>query len=185
MARKWTDKGADAPLFDKLRDENPQIKEEHPIFKKYDRKELLVSVQKEVSNILNTRCKMPYQEYKDLDPADLEYGFPELFGLPDQSYADPKTPEGADKMADLIANAIEIFEPRLANVSIEIQEFHKQDQSLSVGVSGDLVIGDVREPISFPVAVQDYRTVATEEKVGYDTTAKIEYTKGDSEGADE
>lgn len=180
MSRKWTDKGADAPLFDKIRDENPQIKEEHPIFKKYDRQKLLFSVQKEVSNILNTRCKMPYEEYKNLDPSDLQYGFPELFGLPDQSYADPQSPEGADRMADLIKNAIEIFEPRLANVSVEIQNFNQQNQSLSVNVNGDLIIGDVREPISFPVSVQDYSPVAEEEKVGYDTTAKIEYNKDDS-----
>ena len=46
MARKWTDKGADVPLFDKLVDEDPQLKEESPVFKRYDRQELLFSVQK-------------------------------------------------------------------------------------------------------------------------------------------
>lgn len=180
MTRKWTEKGVSIPLFDRLRDENPEVKSEHPIFKRYNRQELLNSVQKEVSQLLNTRCKVPYEDYKKLDPGDLEYGFPELYGLPDQSYTNPQSPEGADQLADMIAHAIEIFEPRLKNVSVEIQTFNEGGQSLSVAVSGDLVVEDVREPISFPVAINDYRNVAEEEKLGYDTTAKIDYHKGES-----
>ncbi len=167
MSKSWTIVGTTAPLFDRLVDDDLNTFAEVVPFIKYNREETIASVMREATHLLNTRCKIPWKEYQALDPSTLEYGLPDLYGFPDQSYGDASSPEGANKLARLMANSLKLFEPRLESVSVEISQYDPQTQNLYLQVHGMLKIGDVLEPISFPVAVQHFQDIGRREKKAY------------------
>lgn len=173
MAEKWLQKGVVAPLFDRLCDYEPNVSTEPVPFVTYTKKQLIESIQFEVENLLNTRCTMALSDYADVEPSILTYGIPDLFGLPDGSYADASSKEGKDRLAKLLANSIRIFEPRLRNVSLDIELMDPKTQSAHAVVRADLVIGEIQETISFPISVSSFKDVADREAEQYDTTAKL------------
>ncbi len=173
MAQKWTQKGAIAPLFDRLCDYEPMISHEPVPFITYTKKQLLESIQREVENLLNTRSSLSLGNYEFLDPAHMPYGVPDLFGLPDSSFADPTSNTGVLQLEALLTNSIRIFESRLQNVQVDVGPMDVKTQSVNATITADLVIGTVRETISFPVSVHNFQDVAEREEADYDATAKL------------
>jgi len=177
MSQKWSTKGAIAPLFDRLSDFEPLMKEETPPFVTYGEEDLKKSIQQECMRILNTRCKLTEADYAALEPQAAQFRFPQFFGLPDGTYANPKNTTDAYKIERMMGKAIEIFEPRLQNVHVSIQPYNDATQSLSLSVEGDLVVGDVNTPITFPIALQSFQEQGELEKAAYDTRPQIEFKK--------
>lgn len=175
MAQKWTQKGAIAPLFDRLCDYEPMISHEPVPFVTYTKKQLLASIQGEVENLLNTRCGISLTDYEALDPEHLPYGVPDLFGLPDASFADPSNKTGILRLGEMLSNSIRVFEPRLSNIQVDVEIMDPKTQSVQAAVTADLVIGSVRETISFPVSVHNFQDVADREEEDYDASAKFDW----------
>ena len=173
MAQKWTQKGAIAPLFDRLCDYEPTISHEPVPFVTYTKKQLLESIQREVENLLNTRSSISLGNYEFLDPAHMPYGVPDLFGLPDSSFADPTSNTGVLQLEALLTNSIRLFEPRLQNVQVDVGVMDVKTQSVNATITGNLVMGDVRETISFPISVHNFQGLADREGEDYDATAKL------------
>ena len=176
VAQKWTQRGTIAPLFDRLCDYEPMISHEPVPLITYTKKQMIASIEWEVENLLNTRCGISMGDYETLDPKTLPYGVPDLFGLPDGSFADGASAEGVTRLAEMLTNSIRIFEPRLRNVHVAVQIMDPKTQSAQVSITAGLVIGDVQETISFPVSVHNFRDLADREEEDYDTTAKLEMT---------
>lgn len=154
MARKWQREGAPVPLFDRLMDDHPDQKDE-PITKKtLTRDELRDSILLELKRILNTRCTLKADVYKDIGPTLSTYGIPELFGIFDSGQFDAANSLDRPKMERLLEKAITAFEPRLRDVRVTIEAFHKGTQSLSLTVRAHMMVGDVLEPVSFPLDVE-------------------------------
>jgi type VI secretion system protein ImpF len=174
MAEKWSTKGALAPLFDRLSDFEPTIKEEATPFITYDEESIKASIQRECIRILNTRCILTKDEYAKLDPQAAQFRFPRFFGLPDGTYANPKNSSDAIAMQETMAKAIEIFEPRLQNVKVSIHDYEEMNQELSFSVEGDLVIGRVGKPIMFPILLEHLQEQGEREQIAYDTRPTIE-----------
>lgn len=177
MERKWRERGVPAPLFDRLSDFEPTVLEESPPFVNYNEAEVKASVQQECTRVLNTRCKLTKAEYEKLEPIAGKYRFPAFFGLPDGTIINPKNPNHAARMERMMAKAIEIFEPRLQNVHVAMSNYEESTQSMALSVAGDLVIGEVSTPITFPIALEDFQDQGDREKVAYDTRPKIELNK--------
>jgi type VI secretion system lysozyme-like protein len=132
-------------LFDRLIDEDPgQSKESYP-FRVYSREQLVVSIARELSRLLNTRCPLPRGENGG-ERTVLDYG------LRDFSSLSASSPTDRDTMAREIKATIEAFEPRLKDVSILWAEVTTgQQQQLSANIQGKMQLGALMEPVSFPI----------------------------------
>lgn len=152
--KKWELTGGVVPLFDRLIDLNPEVDHEPTPFINYSKKELIESVAREASHLLNTRCKTPYKEYDEIDPSSLTYGVPELYGLFDSSYADPSRSEDKIKLCRFIATALKVFDTRLTEVEVEIDRYDQANQKAYLSIRAKLKLGKNVEPIAFPVEIE-------------------------------
>lgn len=152
IPQQWKNKGALAPLFDRLRDPNPLEDEPEPLAN-YDQQQVLNSIQVELTKLLNTRCTLTKKEYDALNPATLQFGLTELYGLSDFSFFNPSAKTSWPQSAQLIKNAIRLFEPRLNDVVAEIRSFNPQRQEMYVDITANAIIGDYIIPVNFPVAI--------------------------------
>ena len=179
MTKKWSEKGVLAPLFDRLSDEDLTAPEEHPPFVTYTQAETTASIQRECQMILNTRCKLTREDYEDLEPLAPRFRFPSFFGLPDSTVLNPKNQSDAHELERIMANAIEIFESRLQNVQVTLEHYEESTQTLGLTVQGDLVIGQVQSPISFPLAFENFQEQGQREKEAYETRPRIVLNKNE------
>ena len=152
--KKWESTGGVVPLFDRLIDLDPEADSEPLPFVNYNKKELIESVAREASHLLNTRCKTPYKEYEEIDPSSVTYGIPELYGLFDPSYADPSRSDDQIKLCRFIANALRMFDGRLADVEVDIDRYDQSNQKAYLSIRAKLKLGKNVEPIAFPVEIQ-------------------------------
>jgi type VI secretion system lysozyme-like protein len=153
--KKWESPGGPVPLFDRLVDLEPEIPEEPVPFLNYNKQQLIESVIREASNLLNTRCKISYKLYEELEPSSLTYGIPDLYGLFDASYADPSRSEDRIKLSRFIANALQMFDSRLDNILVDIDRYDQPNQTAHLTISANLKIGKTVEAISFPVSMEN------------------------------
>ena len=134
------------------------------------------SIQFEIENLLNTRSGISLADYISLDPEKLPYGVPDLFGLPDSSFADLSSKSGTIRLSKMLENSIRVFEPRLTNIQVQVSVLDPKTQSAQASVVADLILDDVRETISFPVSVHNFQDVANREDQEYDTSAKFDWS---------
>lgn len=149
MAAAFDDrrKVARAPLFDRLADSAPATSYEPDPFRALDRDQLIRSVAREVSLLLNTRCPVSVDALKIRKRGTLDYGIPDL------SYFRPRDPGSEAELARILVSTIEAYEPRLANVHVEIANISRDHNTMTVQVDGMLIVGREREPLSFSVAL--------------------------------
>ena len=163
-------------LFDKLTNETPETQEETPIKLNYSRAELFFSVKRELTDLLNDRCKLSWSQYDKSD--SIPYGFPDVYGLLDAA-ADKAGAELPVKVAKNIKAAIERFEPRLQNVVVEPRK-DQQHFTFLFNISGDLIVAGKVERFSFPITIDDRtRKQAGDEDRVYNTTeSDLKWPKG-------
>ncbi|MET0398949.1 MAG: type VI secretion system baseplate subunit TssE [Longimicrobiaceae bacterium] len=142
-------RGARAPLFDRLVDLDPLSKTEAEPLRVLDRDGLLASVRREVGRLLNTRCTLTLEELEGRERTVLEYG------LPDFSHLHTRDPRAHEALAERIRETVTAYEPRLRQVRIAVEPLRNSQRELLVRVDALLVIGDVTEAVSFPVAIED------------------------------
>ena len=142
--------GAPVPLFDRLIDEDPENPGEHPARRYYTREELIQSIEREVGRILNTRITAKQTGYDDFSENRLNFGLPEMFGLPDFSRFDATSQTEWNKITQLCEEAITRFEPRIKNVAVAISGFDKKTQSLSLSLHADFAIREFQGEVTFP-----------------------------------
>lgn len=162
--RKWSSVGGPAPLFDRLTDQDIHATEEVTPLLNYTKEEVIESVAREASNLLNTRCKIPYKEYENMEPSALTYGVPDLYGFFDESYADPSRAEDVLKLCAFMSTSLKLFEPRLDNVHVELARYDQSNQTAYLTVSADLKLEHTIDPISFPVVVDQVEELGKPQK---------------------
>jgi len=140
-------KGARATVIDRLVDAEPTITQEPVPLRIVNRQELLESIRREVGWLLNTRCP-PGSQRTDNGGSILNYGVPDLASWSPQSIDDQHT------IAQVFGRTIREFEPRLHNVLVRIEESPRRPRALQAVVEAELLIGEVMEPVSFPVMLQ-------------------------------
>ena len=145
--------GTAVPFFDRFMDEDQlsQWDQNYQSFLSHD--ELLASVIKEVSHILNTRRSARQAFYDEIEDDAVYFGLPALFGFNDFQSFDALNTLDRRKIIKLCEKSISLFEPRLKNTKVTIGDYDSQKQSLEVFVSGAMQLRHGFEVINFPVRI--------------------------------
>ncbi len=138
-----------APLFDRLVDLDPKLRRELKPRRTLDRGELRKSVRRELVRLLNTRCPLPARRLEGRERTVIDYGIPDFGSFSPRNQAD------RERLARVIAETIESYEPRLHRVRVELSPSAAQVGRLEGLIHADLVVDDVAEPISFPTLFQN------------------------------
>lgn len=107
--------------------------------------ELEVSVRRDLEKLLNTK------NYAGL----LASGYHELprslfaYGIPDFTSCNPKSPSVRSELREQIEQAITLFEPRLRNVTVRVEQSEREERNLRFKVSALLVLESVTAPVTF------------------------------------
>lgn len=140
---------APVPLFDRLIDDNPDVHFEAKPYRTLDRAGLRRSVRREVERLMNTRAPQPEGDMKGRERTVIDFGIPDFgtFG----------TLSGVDhfRLARIIEEHIQIFEPRLREVHVTIEKLKREEGRLAAHLEGTIVSGDVTEPVAFPIHVDE------------------------------
>lgn len=100
---------------------------------------------RDLENLLNTRRRV-------LEPPD---AFPKTrasfyrYGLPDFSSRNPKSPFDRVKLQQEVEETIRLFEPRLQNVAVRVEEKDGLRGHLRFRISAILVVEPYKEPVMF------------------------------------
>lgn len=133
-----------APLLDRLVDLEPWIPREPRPSRTLDRRGLRESIRRELERLFNSRCPLPAERLAGRPRTVLEYGIPDFAGLT------PRRFEDRVRLAELLREAVEAYEPRLRRVRVEVAAVAGDDEALACRVEGETVVDGVAEPVSFP-----------------------------------
>ncbi len=159
MLMGWKKSGELIPLFDRLHDENPRQKQESPIQKTYNVEQIRASVLSELFDLLDTRIPFNRSDYDDASfyedtVFNLKSGYPFFYGISDFSFYDIASTQGQEQLENEIQRAVEIFEPRLENISITIQKIDRDNQSIVLQLDATLKVGEIVEAFTFPISIE-------------------------------
>jgi type VI secretion system protein ImpF len=132
-----------ASLFDRLVDWAPGQSQEVRPLRAQTLAELRNSVLRDVSWLLNTRTHLEAAEWDRRELTVIDYGLPD-FG----SYS-PSNVHHRSLLAQRIKRAIEVFEPRLMNVTVQVDAKMLAEKGLRVTIDAVLAVDEAREPVSF------------------------------------
>ncbi len=143
--------GGRALLLDRLVDLEPHRDEEERPFRTLTSEEVKASIRKEVGRVLNTRSTSTAEDLEDREWTVLDYGLPDYSGWFTRSLEDQR------RLTRLVLKAIQSFEPRLHSPTVEIIPRIEGEQNLFLRIDGAVRVGDVMEPVSFPLALEPTR----------------------------
>ncbi len=152
MAKKDATYVARVPLFERLTDSDPYSPSEPQPLRALTNSQLLDSVQRELTLLLNTRCPMPVAELLSKERSVIDYG------LPDLSFAGPMSAEDQQILRMLIERTVAAFEPRLRGVQARIGTYEQVTGTLVCQVSGFLITETLSEAVSFPILMKTKRS---------------------------
>jgi type VI secretion system protein ImpF len=140
--------GLRVPLFDRLVDSAPEVQKEPTSLRVEGREALFASIARDLQRLLNTRraSNVP------LDPAKatvLDYGIPHFSHLSASSVTDRRS------LAEILRVAINVFEPRLQNISIQLEDPSDSTHQLIGHISCTARLGTLLEPVTFPLLLHD------------------------------
>ena len=140
--------GAPSPLFDRLTDAAPGMAFEPVPKRTLSVEELRASIAREIRTLLSTRAPEPEHVLDGRERSVVDYG------LADIGHYFTRDREDSERLARMVARTIAAFEPRLTKVAVRIDRSDRQHRSVELMVDGDIRVGRIVEPVSFPVAVQ-------------------------------
>ncbi len=141
---------ATGSLFDRLIDMDPYVQETSTTLKTLTREELKESVKREITWLLNTTCSFSQEELDGKERNCLNYG------IHDFSCFFPDSSNNRTRLAKIVENAIDAYEPRLRNTEVTVSEMSSNNDkfSLSLAIDGELQINKISEPVSFIMAIE-------------------------------
>jgi type VI secretion system protein ImpF len=140
--------GAPAPLFERLTDLEPATGAEKQPQRMLTPAAFRQSIARELDRLLNTRAPVAAQELEARERSTVDYGIPDL-SLFGQHDFDSET-----RLAEMVRDAVAVFEPRLLRPKVRIERAQRRQGALIVRVDGEIHIGTMIEPISFAISVQ-------------------------------
>jgi type VI secretion system protein ImpF len=102
-------------------------------------------VGRDLENLLNTKNYVSSlcSEYQELNSSLFVYG------LPDFTSTNPKSPSVRLKLRQELEKAIAQFEPRLRNVTVRVEEHGTGERNLRFKINALLYMDPVAEPVTF------------------------------------
>jgi len=139
--------GAKALLFERLVDEDPPTPGEAQPFRIYGVAALRASVGRELMRLLNTRCPRLGGMVNEADRTILDYGIPDFSHMAAGSDTDTR------QLARILERTIAVYEPRLRHVRVIVERSRMSPSAVVGSIEGMLVVGNVNEPVSFPLVL--------------------------------
>lgn len=136
------------PLFDRLVDRDPSLRSEVRPMRTLDRRGLRESVRRELEQLFNTRCPIPAHRLAGRPRTVIDYGIPDFSTFSARSFADRQ------RLAGILKNAIEVYEPRLGQVKVLIEPVEGDDLVLAGRIDAVLLVENAPEPVSFLAVLQ-------------------------------
>jgi type VI secretion system protein ImpF len=137
-------------VLDRLIDEEPNVSSEAPASRQKSLRQLKAAVRRDLEWLLNTR------QMVDGVPPDLKETTCSLatYGLPDFTAHSIKSPSERNRVRRALEQAISVFEPRLADVTVRLDPLHETERLLRFRVDARLKVEPVPEPITFDTVLQ-------------------------------
>jgi len=132
-------------LLDRLIDQNTGTAEGSVQYRRISFNQARASVGRDLENLLNTKNftgSIP-TSFKELNRSVL------LYGLPDYTATNPHSSTVKADLLQAVERAINLFEPRLQNVMVSIDDSGKDERSLKFRISALLVMAPFVEPVRF------------------------------------
>ncbi len=150
MARNLNDVTITLSVLDRLIDAEPESQFDAPLSRAQSIRLLKNSVRRDLEWLLNTRriYELPDEELKEVNRSLYVYGLPDFSAYAATVSAD------RTKLLRQILSAIQLFEPRLANVRVVMAESTDMSRKdLRVRIEAMLRMDPVPEPISFDTVI--------------------------------
>ena len=110
--------------------------------------ELKTFIRRDLEWLLGTRRTLQRDTPPNGDLTVTEYG------IPDFAPVSPADQQALQRIADTVRDTIEAFEPRLRDITVRVGPAPQTPSAVRVSVDAQLVVGDIREPVSFPFHVR-------------------------------
>jgi type VI secretion system protein ImpF len=136
------------PLFDRLVDRDRFLRHELRPMRTLDRRGVKESVRRELEQLFNTRCPVPAHRLAGRVRSVIDYGIPDFSTFSARNYDDWQ------RMAEILRAAIEIYEPRLAQVHVTVERDKGDEFALVAQIDAVLVTENVPEPVAFTTVLQ-------------------------------
>jgi type VI secretion system protein ImpF len=134
-----------ASVLDRLMDDEPGVSREPVQYRYASLGQVKASVVRDLENLLNTRRNITAlpREYKQLNRSLFGYG------VMDFTTQNPRNPAVQQQLRLDIARTIEVFEPRLQNVTVHVETDNDSLQSVHFRITALLTVESESEPVSF------------------------------------
>jgi type VI secretion system protein ImpF len=111
------------------------------------------AVGRDLENLLNTKNFMSDipAEFKEINRSVLVYGLPDFTAL------NPRTLEVGNDLLEAIERTVSIFEPRLQNVAVSIDDADKDDSGVRFRIAAVLSVDPYIEPVRFDTVFDSNR----------------------------
>ncbi len=139
------DQHVQASILDRLLDDEPGNSRESVRQRTVDFRQIMASVSRDLENLLNTRRNIiiPGSACPEVNNSLFVYG------LPDFTSKNPATTSSQAKLRLEIAKTITRFEPRLKNVTVQLDLSDTPGRHLKFRIIAVLVVDPLSEPVSF------------------------------------
>jgi type VI secretion system protein ImpF len=151
MARNLGESTVTVPVLDRLIDLEPGNQVENPPSRSQSERLLKRAVRRDLEWLLSTRrnCDPPDEGLKEVNRSTYMYGLPDLSALTMATAGD------RNKLVRQIVAAINLFEPRLANVRLVMVENPDAAKSeVRLRIEAMLRMDPAPEPISFDTVIE-------------------------------
>jgi type VI secretion system protein ImpF len=137
-------------VLDRLLDYEPQITTEPIASRHKSLRQLKDSVKRDLEWLLNTR------QNADEIPEGLKelHNSLAVYGLPDFSSASVKSPSDQNLMRHSVEEAVRIFEPRLKNITVHLEQSQGTERALHFRIEAFLDIEPAPEPVTFDTVLE-------------------------------
>ena len=151
MARNLGETTVTIPVLDRLIDLEPGSQTENPPSRSQSERLLRRAVRRDLEWLLNTRriAELPNEGLREVNRSGYVYGLPDLSALTMATSTD------RNKLVRQIVAAINLFEPRLANVRVVLSENPDTAKSeVRLRIETMLRMDPSPEPISFDTVIE-------------------------------
>lgn len=132
-------------LLDRLVDLEPGVSHEPAQANFQSIGQIKASLVRDIENLLNTKRQIviPPSGYRQLNNSLFVYG------LRDFTAQNPRSPAVRQQLRQDVEKTISRFEPRLRNLSVQLETPTQTDRAFRFRITGVLVVEPIREPVSF------------------------------------
>lgn len=134
-----------ASILDRLVDTEPGVSREPVQNRLLDISRIKSMVVRDLENLLNTRRQILWVpvSYREVNHSVF------MYGIGDFTSENPRSPSVRRRLRQDIEQTISMFEPRLKNLSVRLEEDIEGGRNLRFRINGMLVVESETEPVTF------------------------------------